>query len=197
MSKKYQQIAVVTVTGLMTTFVVGFGPKYYAQHKDGAIAHDQGHVILCEKVDTWHEAYQVFINTCEYTDHKWGNGCAYCGDLVIGPWIFSPDSTDLGICYQNSGWNRESMGIMLIRTEDVDFNRLTYHTYKKLLKDKLIKHGGLTYNLTHELTSHRGKEDPRPYKHWMMQDGLIWDGRMFPDRIEGLPTDPPDWLYDY
>jgi len=184
-----------TAGGVSVTLLVGMGAYFSFMTKIGWIVHDQGPVVECEMVDTHSEAAHFAFNICDFTHERFGNFCSYNGEMIIGPWVFDPDSTDRGVAYHASGWNRRTNGTMLVRTDDLEFNKQTYHTFRDVwLPDKLSRLDTVPLvMLGHFHVAKNGKEDPRPYKEWMTRDSLFWDLREDPEF--DLPG-PPQWIRD-
>jgi hypothetical protein len=179
-------------TGRIGTLIVGvvfgFGALVYVPSKDGIIIHDQGNAIDCERVDEFYEFVKYNSNICTYTQDKWPEGgCSYRW-VVNGDWILENQEEGAKSIHTRF-YNSFADAIMVVRTDNEDWNKRTAYTTRLLLIE-LNKIHDYDFVITHQLADPTRKSDPHEFIPWFEKMGVLWDSRPYPRRIESVLPEP-------
>ena len=176
-------------SALAVTVVMGFSAIFFTSYKNGLVYHTQGKEISCEHVDTYTEAKQYAHAIGGVGISRFGEdrGCSY-HYIYAGDWIFKMQA-DSAISYHASGFNTESIGACLVRTDNENFNKRTLVTARLHLKELDAKHD-FDYAVFHEDIAKNGKTDPHEFKPWLIAWGMRWDERSYPWKVETAALEP-------
>lgn len=115
-------------------------------------------------------------------------GCSY-HYVIIGKWIFKMQE-DLAISAHTADYNTRAIGLMLCRTDDEEFNKLTMYT-ARLKFIELHEEHEFVLAVFHSDVSKIGKPDPQEFKPWIIMLGMRFDGRDEAKRLN-IPLRKPD-----
>jgi hypothetical protein len=172
--------------GLAIVIMVGVGVSRYGPDKVGLIYHTQGEAIPCEMVDTFEEARQYAFNIAKVGVERGFGGGSY-HYIVVYQWVFRMNE-DNAVSYHASGMNIATMGMMLVRTDNEDFNKETMYLARQTVIELDAKYH-FEFAVNHNDVNPQ-KPDPHEFIPWITQMGVRWDYRAYTDKIEGTLPEP-------
>jgi hypothetical protein len=178
-SEAFKQNSKKIIGGIAITVVGGFAAIGVSTEKNGIIYHDQGPTIKVETVDTYDEALARTTGWAKYTADKFHNGSSY-HYYVVGEWVFKYQE-DNAISYHASGVNKGTIGIMIVNTNDQEFDKRSCYTARQLVMELDAKYH-FDFALYHSDVAKNGKEDPHEMREYLNKMGMRWDSRSYPWR---------------
>lgn len=171
--------------GIAIVMMIGVGVDRFGPEKIGLIYHTQGEAIKCDRVYTFQEAEQYAFDIAKVGVERGFGGGSY-HYMVIYEWVFRMNE-DGAISYHASGMNTATMGVMLCRTDNEEFNKTTMYTTRRLMIE-LDKSHQFQFALNHSDVN-RQKTDPHEFIPWISKMGLRWDARAEDVRLRSAPIE--------
>lgn len=196
------------VSVVAVTFVGGYSGIYLSEMKSGIIIHDQGYELQDPDGDGIYNLWLSDIDRPQYSSKDfdiWNNpkdcaewtaqvgidrfgekwGCSYA--LQCWGDSYFQFQKLRAITAHASGWNSFSIGVMLARTDNPEYNEKTLRTFTEVVYPMIVDsvaswgdNSKIEFCLFHMDVATNGKTDPRPFKLDLEDMGYRYDDRPFP-----------------